>query len=172
ALSGSEKGEPIGMLLSPAISLPLPAADLSRQHSGSLFTSFLTAPLQSLVLLLGLNGFDIEKDLYSKAEKLLQSSSNEWGSLLAASDNLDPVWSQILCDPFLRRLLLRFVFCRAVLFLYAQSSNKIEFVPECMPPLPEVVSPVSSTCHALVAQLADIFGATDRFILPVTTHLP
>ncbi|XP_073022226.1 uncharacterized protein [Primulina eburnea] len=172
AMSGSEKGEPVAMLLSPAISLPLPAVELSRQHSGSLFTSFLTAPLQSLVLLLGLNGSDIEKDVYGKAEKLLQSSSNEWGSLLAASDNLDPVWSQILSDPFLRRLLLRFIFCRAVLSLYSQSSNKIELVPECIPRLPEVFSPRSSICQALVGQLADIFGATHRFIFPVTTRLP
>ncbi|XP_075519282.1 LOW QUALITY PROTEIN: uncharacterized protein LOC142553144 [Primulina tabacum] len=172
AMSGSEKGEPVAMLLSPAISLPLPAVELSRQHSGSLFTSFLTAPLQSLVLLLGLNGSDIEKDVYGKAEKLLQSSSNEWGSLLAASDNLDPVWSQILSDPFLRRLLLRFIFCRAVLWLYSQSSNKIELVPECIPRLPEVFSPMSSICQALVGQLADIFGATHRFIFPVTTRLP
>lgn len=133
-MSGAEKGEPAAILLSPATSLPFPAVESSRQPSGSLFTSFLTAPLQSFILLLGFTGSDIEKvcfscsyllrnssielyhlkrmlwfqDLYSTAEKLLQSSLNKLGSLLAASDNLDPVWAQILTDSFLRRLLLRY----------------------------------------------------------------
>lgn len=47
------------------------------------------------------------QDVYDKADKLLSSSLNEWGLLLAASDNLNPVWAQILGDPFLRRLILR-----------------------------------------------------------------
>ncbi|KAL0410889.1 UNVERIFIED_CONTAM: protein SCAI [Sesamum latifolium] len=107
AMSGAEKGETVALLLSPATSLPLPAVESCRLPSGSLFTSFLTAPLQSFILLLGFTGSDIEKDLYSKAENLLQSSLNKLGSSLAAADNLDPVWAQILPDPFLRRLLLR-----------------------------------------------------------------
>lgn len=49
------------------------------------------------------------QDMYNKAEKLLSSSLNQWGSLLASSDNLNPVWAQILSDPFLRRLLLRYI---------------------------------------------------------------
>ncbi|KAG8363520.1 hypothetical protein BUALT_Bualt19G0031000 [Buddleja alternifolia] len=164
AMSGAEKGEPVAMLLSPATSLPLPAVESSRQPSGSLFTSFLTAPLQSFILLLGFAGSDIEKDLYSKAEKLLQSSLNKLGSLLAAADNLDPVWAQILSDIFLTRLLLRFVFCSAVLSLYSPSSNKIEFQPECMPCLPDIVSPMSSTCQTVVSRLANLFGASNKFL--------
>ncbi|KAL8542520.1 hypothetical protein ACS0TY_003400 [Phlomoides rotata] len=163
AVSGAEKGEPAAILLSPASSLPLPAVESSRQPSGSMFTSFLTAPLQSFILLLGFTGSDIEKDLYSTAEKLLQSSLNKLGSLLAAADNLDPVWAQILTDSFLRRLLLRFIFCRAVLSLYSPSLDKIEFVPECMPCLPEVMAPTSSTCQTVVLKLANLFGVTNRF---------
>ncbi|KAL0308776.1 UNVERIFIED_CONTAM: protein SCAI [Sesamum radiatum] len=164
AMSGAEKGEPVALLLSPATSLPLPAVESSRLPSGSLFTSFLTAPLQSFVLLLGFTGSDIEKDLYSKAENLLQFSLNKLGSSLAAADNLDPVWAQILPDPFLRRLLLRFIFCRAVLSLYSPSFNKIEFHPECMPCLPEVMSPMNSTCQTVVLQLANLFGVTNKFL--------
>lgn len=48
------------------------------------------------------------QDTYTEAEKLLSSSLNDWGSTLATSDNLDLVWAQILRDPFLRRLLLRY----------------------------------------------------------------
>ncbi|CAA0820702.1 Protein of unknown function (DUF3550/UPF0682 [Striga hermonthica] len=162
-LSGSEKGEPVAVLLSPATSLLLPAVESSRQSNGSLFTSFLTAPLQSFVLLLGFSGSDMENDLCSKADKLLQSSLSELGSLLATAVNLDPVWAQILADPFLRRLLLRFVFTRAVLSLFSPSFNKPEFLPECMPCLPEVMSPISPTCQEIVLQLADLFGATSKF---------
>lgn len=48
------------------------------------------------------------QDLLNTAEKLLSSSLNQWGQLLATSDNLNAVWAQILSDPFLRRLLLRY----------------------------------------------------------------
>lgn len=60
ALSGSEKGESVIMLLSPAMSLPIPTVDSSRQLSGSSFTSFLTVPLQAFVLMLGFTGSDID----------------------------------------------------------------------------------------------------------------
>ncbi|XP_049409320.1 uncharacterized protein LOC125872610 [Solanum stenotomum] len=163
ALSGSEKGESVAMLLSPAMSLPIPTVDSSRQPSGSSFTSFLTIPLQAFILMLGFTGSDIDMDMYDKADKLLSSSLNEWGLLLAASDNLNPVWAQTLGDPFLRRLILRFIFCRTVLVLYAPTFNKTEFLPECIPSLPDAFLPTSDTCQRIVLQLADIFGATSKF---------
>lgn len=55
---------------------------------------------------------------FSNAEKLLSSSLNEWGLALATCDSLSPVWGQILCDPFLRRLLLRFVHYTQVLYCW------------------------------------------------------
>lgn len=62
SISGAEKGEPAGLLLSPSISVPISAVDSSRQPSasGSLFTIFLTAPLQAFCLLLGIFGSDVE----------------------------------------------------------------------------------------------------------------
>lgn len=163
ALSGSEKGESVAMLLSPAISLPISTVDSSRQPSGSSFTSFLTIPLQAFILMLGFTGADIDMDMYGKADKLLSSSLNEWGLLLAASDNLNSVWAQTLGDPFLRRLILRFIFCRTVMALYAPTFNKTEFLPECIPSLPDAVLPTSDTCQRTVLQLADTFGATNKF---------
>lgn len=57
------------------------------------------------------------QDLFNKAEKLLSSSLNAWGSALATSNTLNPVWAQTLSDPFLRRLLLRYCsFVHNVLF--------------------------------------------------------
>jgi hypothetical protein len=114
-ICGAEKGEPAALLLSPSHTPPLISADFSRQPSGSLFTIFLTSPVQAFCLLSEISASDMETDIFTKAEKLLSSSMNEWASTLATSDTLHPVWSQILKDPFLRRLLLRYKFFFQVL---------------------------------------------------------
>ncbi|GAA0170733.1 hypothetical protein LIER_24931 [Lithospermum erythrorhizon] len=163
-IHGSEKGELIAMLLSPQTSLSLPSVESSRHQSGSPFTSFLTAPLQAFILLIGFSGSDIDMDVYNKAENFLSSSLNEWGSLLATSNDINPVWSQILNDPILRRLILRFIFCRAVLALYAPSFEKTEFLPECVPSLLDSVLPSEDVCQTSIFQLASIFGATSKFV--------
>ncbi|KAL5072489.1 hypothetical protein RYX36_011473 [Vicia faba] len=125
---------------------------------------FLTAPLQSFYLLLGFSGTDIDLDLYNKAETLLSSSLNNWGMALASSDTLDPVWGQVLGDPFIRRLLLRFIFCQTVLTLYAPVYNQNEFLPTCLPSLPTLVMPPSYTYQSVILHLTSIFSATKHFI--------
>ncbi|KAL7258442.1 hypothetical protein ACSBR1_004549 [Camellia fascicularis] len=166
AINGAEKGEPAALLLSPSSSSIMP------HPNGSLFTSFLTAPLQAFCLLLGISGSDSETDTCNKAENLLSSLLNDWGMTLAASDTLDPVWAQVLSDPFLRRLLLRFIFCRTVLTLYAPTFNKKEFLPECMPCLPEAVLPLAATSQTGILQIANLFGATNSFIFSEGITLP
>ncbi|KAL0008288.1 hypothetical protein SO802_009790 [Lithocarpus litseifolius] len=172
AIVGAEKGEPVAVLLSPSSSSPIAAADSSRHTSGRLFTIFLTAPLQAFCLLLGHSGSDIDMDLFNKAEKLLSSSLNAWGSALATSNTLNPVWAQTLSDPFLRRLLLRFLFCQAVLTLYAPTFNKKEFHPMCMPPLPASVLPTTTNSQMVVMQIASIFNAVNNFIFSEEVVLP
>lgn len=54
AIKGAEKGEPAAILLSPCSSPPI------HHASGSLFTMFLTSPLQAFYLLLGFSGSDSE----------------------------------------------------------------------------------------------------------------
>ncbi|KAI3681399.1 hypothetical protein L6452_36194 [Arctium lappa] len=162
ALNREVKGEPVAMLLSPSSSNG--AVD-PRQPSGSPFTSFLTAPLQAFLALLGLSGSDIQMDKLNEAEKVICSSLNLWGETLASSDMLHPVWAQVLGDPFLRRLLLRFIFCRAVLALYAPTFNKKEYLPKCSPALPDSVLPMTPSSYAAVRQLTNIFGATTMFNL-------
>ncbi|KAJ9567457.1 hypothetical protein OSB04_003423, partial [Centaurea solstitialis] len=49
---------------------------------------------------------DIQMDKLNEAEKVICSSLNLWGDMLASSDTLHPVWAQVLGDPFLRRLIL------------------------------------------------------------------
>ncbi|KAL4599231.1 hypothetical protein ACB092_11G113000 [Castanea dentata] len=172
AIVGAEKGEPVAMLLSPSSSSPIAAADSSRHTSGRLFTIFLTAPLQAFCLLLGHSGSDIDMDLFSKAEKLLSSSLNAWGSALATSNTLNPVWAQTLSDPFLRRIILRFLFCQAVLTLYAPTFNKKEFHPMCIPPLPVSVLPTTTNSQMVVMQIASIFNAVNNFIFSEEVVLP
>lgn len=60
AISGAEKGERAALLLSPNCSFPIGSSDVSRHSVGSLFTIFLTAPLQAFCLLLDISGSDIE----------------------------------------------------------------------------------------------------------------
>ncbi|KAJ9179821.1 hypothetical protein P3X46_008140 [Hevea brasiliensis] len=172
AVNGAEKGEPAAIAISPRCSISLNAAESSRHQSGSLFTLFLTTPLRAFCLLIGLSGSDIEMDTYNMAEKLLSSSLNDWGSTLANLDALDPVWAQILGDPFLRRLLLRFIFCRAVLTLYASSFGRKEWIPECMPHLPASLLPTAIASQTVVLQMANIFSATKKFIFSEGTVLP
>ncbi|KAF2288093.1 hypothetical protein GH714_004354 [Hevea brasiliensis] len=155
AVSGAEKGEPAAIAISPRCSISLNAAESSRHQSGSLFTLFLTTPLRAFCLLIGLSGSDIEMDTYNMAEKLLSSSLNDWGSTLANLDALDPVWAQILGDPFLRRLLLR-----------------KEWIPECMHHLPASLLPTAIASQTVVLQMANIFSATKKFIFSEGTVLP
>ncbi|OVA02941.1 Protein of unknown function DUF3550/UPF0682 [Macleaya cordata] len=166
AIHGAEMGEPAAMLLSPTSPSPATSAavDSSRHTSGSQFSMFLTAPLQAFCLLLGFSGSNINMDAYNEADKLLTSSLNEWGLILAKSDTLDPVWAQVLCDPFLRRILLRFIFCRVVLALYAPTFNKKEFLPDCLPHLPDSVLPTTTASQTAILQIANTFGVSNHFI--------
>ncbi|XP_004510175.1 uncharacterized protein [Cicer arietinum] len=162
-ITGAKKGESVAMLLSPSC-LPPIASDCSHSSNGSLFTMFLTAPLQAFCVLLGFSGSDIDLDLYNKAEMVLSSALNNWGLALASSDMLDSVWGQVLGDPFIRRLLLRFIFCQTVLTFYAPVYNKNEFLPTCVPSLPTPVLPPSYSYQSVIRHLAGIFGATKYFI--------
>ncbi|WCJ27710.1 hypothetical protein M5689_009436 [Euphorbia peplus] len=172
AVSGAEKGETAAILLSPSCSIPLNVVESSRHQSGSLFTLFLTTPLQAFCLLIGLSGSDIEMDAFNRAETLLSSTMKDWGSSLASSDTLDPVWAQVMGDPFLRRLLLRFLFCRAVLTLYGPCFGKKEYHPECIPLLPAFLAPSSAASQTVILQIANIFGATKKFMFSEGTVLP
>ncbi|KAL6130356.1 hypothetical protein ACLB2K_068736 [Fragaria x ananassa] len=172
AINGVQKGETAAMLLSSSFSYQASGVGSFRQPSGSLFTLFLTAPMQAFCLLLGMSGADIDMDIYNKAEKLLSSSLSDWGSTLATSDTIDPVWAQVLTDPFLRRLILRFIFCRAVLSLYASTFNKKEFIPKSVPSLPASFLPTTFACQTVILQIANVFGASTKFIFSEGLVLP
>ncbi|KAJ1702577.1 hypothetical protein LUZ63_002356 [Rhynchospora breviuscula] len=152
-LHGAERGEPAAMLLSPS------ASPSDSTSSGSLFTYFLTAPLQAFCYLVGLSS-EFYATIYSEAEQVLSSTLAEIEEMLCTSKGINSVWAQVLPDPFLRRLILRFIFCRGVLHNYSKEKDNAH-LPVCVPSLPEAVSPTSVTRHVLL--LAEKLEVVDRF---------
>lgn len=173
SIHGAEKGETAAMLLSPSSrSSALGFSGDSARQSGSQFTMFLTAPVQAFCSLIGKNGLDIDRDAYNKAEELLSLSLNEWATTLVASSSLDPVWIEVVGDPLLMRLLLRFIFCRATLSLLKASGSKAECLPSCVPPLPESVGGESMLSQCCVMRVASFLGAADQFSFAEVTTWP
>lgn len=60
AISGAEKGEQAALLLSPRCSAPTGANDSCRQSNGTLFTMFLTSPLQAFCILVGISSSEVD----------------------------------------------------------------------------------------------------------------
>ncbi|XP_066397456.1 uncharacterized protein [Miscanthus floridulus] len=158
AIHNAEKGEPAALLLSPRTSSAMPGVE-STAH-GSQFTYFLTAPMQAFCQLAGITS-DIDTDTYANAENILFSALEEYEGILCTSVGLNNVWGQILPDPFLRRLILRFIFCRAVLFYF--HSDEHEHLPTCLPSLPESVSPNAEAIRTPILSLAENLVVSDRF---------
>ncbi|KAI3989688.1 hypothetical protein MKX01_009180 [Papaver californicum] len=164
ALHGAERGETAALLLSPrkpAFWGLSTAGDPSK--NGSQFTLFLTAPLQAFCQLVGLSCSDIDKEVYSQADEILSSAFSEWEIKLCKPYSLDLVWAQVLPDPFLRRLILRFIFCRSSLYLFCLREDGEEYLPDCLPKLPDDVSPSSEAIQSNILQLSECLGVTNHF---------
>ncbi|RZS06334.1 hypothetical protein BHM03_00036976 [Ensete ventricosum] len=57
-----------------------------------------------------------------------------------------------------------FIFCKAVLALYAPTRHREEFLPDCLPHLPDTVNPESAISQSAVMQLADFLGVANQFV--------
>ncbi|PKA66243.1 hypothetical protein AXF42_Ash006940 [Apostasia shenzhenica] len=160
------KGMTMAILLSPVSEAPVVgySDESARTQNTSQFTMFLTAPVQAFCLLLGISGMNIEKETYDNADKVFSSSIDELERASLESDELHPTWFEVLGDPFLRRFLLRFIFCRAVLALYSSTCRQQSFLPSCIPDLPDSVSPESELCKSAVLQLANFFDSGRCFV--------
>uniref|UniRef100_A0A0D9XEP6 Protein SCAI n=1 Tax=Leersia perrieri TaxID=77586 RepID=A0A0D9XEP6_9ORYZ len=155
----AEKGEPVALLLSPRIASAMPGAESTG--NGSQFTYFLTAPMQAFCQLAGITS-DIDSDTYANAETILLSALEQYEGILSTSVGLNNVWGQILPDVFLRRLIIRFIFCRAVIFYFHPEENG-EHLPTCLPSLPASVSPNAEAIMAPILELAENLVVSDRF---------
>lgn len=161
-LHGAERGEPAALLLSPLKPAfkNLFAVDTSR--CGSQFTFFLTAPLQAFCQMVGLTSANSDMDFYNDAEEILSIAFSEWEVILCTSKGLDLVWAQVLSDPFLRRLILRFIFCRSVLSVFCPLEDD-QYLPICLPHLPNSVSARSEVVQSAVIRLANHLKVADCF---------
>ncbi|CAH2076084.1 unnamed protein product [Thlaspi arvense] len=160
----AERGEPVALLLSPLKpSLENSSADDTAELNGSQFTFFLTAPLQAFCQMMGLSNSDPDLEVYDEAESILSASFSEWETILLTSKVLNLVWAQVLPDPFLRRLILRFIFCRSVLTSFSHTKDNDPCLPQCHPNLPDSVSPICKPVQSAVQRLADHLGVAKSF---------
>jgi hypothetical protein len=162
-IHGEERGEPAALLLSP---LNQTFNEQNQNPNGSQFTFFLTAPLQAFCHLVGLNGTqssDNDSEMYNEAESIISSMFSEWEVILCTTTNLDLVWAQVLSDPFLRRLILRFIFCRAVLAHFGHHEYSKDHLPVCLPELPGSFSPSTKIVRSAIIRLADRLKVIDSF---------
>lgn len=162
-MHGAERGEPAALLLSPLRPAFKDPSDADLTQNGSQFTFFLTAPLSAFCQLVGLSYSETEADVYNDAEDILSTAFSEWEVILCTSTSLDLVWAQVLSDPFLRRLILRFIFCRSVLYFFCPPEDSEQCLPTCLPSLPDSVSPESEVVQAAVFRLAKHLRAADCF---------
>lgn len=162
-IHGAEKGETAALLLSPLRPAFKDPSSADTTQYGSQFTFFLTAPLQAFCQMVGISSSDAHVDIYNDAESILSTSFSEWEVLLCTSTSLDLVWAQVLSDPFLRRVILRFILCRCVLFLFFPLEASEQYLPVCLPQLPSSFSPKSKVVETCVRRLANHLGVADYF---------
>lgn len=159
-LHGAERGEAAAILLSPLKSSVINA---NLPLNGSQFTLFLTDPLQAFCQVVGLFYSKDDIEVQKVADKILSTAFSRWEVIICKSTILDLVWAQVLPDPFLRRLILRFIFCRSVLALSCRQEDSDKYLPICLPELPDFVSPTSEVVQSCVFQLASHFDVSDFF---------
>ncbi|XP_039054082.1 protein SCAI-like [Hibiscus syriacus] len=154
-LHGAERGEKAALLLSPLKPFfnDPSAADISQ--NGSQFTFFLTAPLQAFCQMVGFSLSDSDMEVLDASQSILSTAFSKWEVILCKSPNLDLVWGQVLSDPFLRRIIVRFIFFRAVLSAICPAEGGDQFLPLCLPELPNSLSSKSDVVRSSVIQLAD-----------------
>ncbi|KAH1237041.1 Protein SCAI [Glycine soja] len=161
-LHGAERGETAALFLSPLRPIFKNPSDVNS-NSGSQFTYFLTAPLSAFCQMIGLTPNEADTDVYNEAENIIANAFTEWEIILCSSTTMDLVWAQVISDPFLRRLILRFIFCRSVISFFCTPEESEQYLPLCLPYLPSSVAPTSEAVRSAVVQLAMHFDVADSF---------
>ncbi|CAJ1938157.1 unnamed protein product [Sphenostylis stenocarpa] len=161
-LHGAERGETAALFLSPLRPIFKNPSDVNS-NNGSQFTFFLTAPLSAFCQMIGIFPNEADTDLYNEAENIIANAFTEWEIILCSSTTMDLVWAQVISDPFLRRLILRFIFCRSVISFFCPPEESDQYLPLCLPHLPSSVAPTSEAVRSAVVQLAMHFDVADSF---------
>ena len=81
----------------------------------------------------------------------------EWGENLALLAGLEwnDAWVGMFGDVLLRRLILRFLLCRAALTLHRDYGKIDDLQPTCFPPFPKVCPGSAYWCISLAAHSAE-----------------
>ncbi|XP_076893554.1 uncharacterized protein LOC143545572 [Bidens hawaiensis] len=166
-LHGAERGEPAALLLSPLKPTfkSQTSGDINTTQNVSQFTLFLTAPLRACWQMFGLTFSENEVDVMEDAESIVSAAFAEWEVILCTSTNLDLVWAQVLSEPLLRRIILRFILCRSLLTLFGREEDNDDYVLICLPQLPESVSAGAEVVQSAVMKLAEHLKVSDCFRL-------
>ncbi|KAL1569661.1 protein SCAI-like [Salvia divinorum] len=154
-LHGAERGEPAALFLSPLSPSFKNSSAIDSVRHGSQFTFFLSAPLLAFCQLVDYNVTEDNMNMYNRTESILSTAFSKWEQILYTSTDLDLVWAQLLSDPFLRRLILRFIFCHFVLTLFYNGEKGDQYFPICIPELRSSVSANSKVVQPATIQLAD-----------------
>lgn len=163
-LHGAERGETVALLLSPLLpSHKNPGGIDDGTHNGSQFTFFLAAPLLAFCELVGLNSSNDNQEVFDDADRIVSTAFAEWEVTLCSSTSINLAWAQVLSNPLLRRLILRFIFCRAVLTLFSVRGNSDQYLPSCLPELPDFVAPHSEVVLPSIIRLASCLGVASCF---------
>ncbi|XP_071701950.1 uncharacterized protein [Rutidosis leptorrhynchoides] len=162
-LHGSERGEPAALLLSPLKPTFKSQSGADITQKGSQFTLFLTAPLRACWQMFGLTFSDDEMDVMEDAESIVSAAFAEWEIILCTSASIDLVWAQVLSEPLLRRIILRFILCRSMLKYFSRREDSGPYIPVCLPELPDSVSPQSEVVQSAVIRLADQLNVSHCF---------
>ncbi|KAK8717348.1 hypothetical protein V6N13_044619 [Hibiscus sabdariffa] len=162
-LHGAERGEKAALLLSPLRPVFKDPSHADITQNGSQFTFFLTAPLQAFCQTVGFSLSDCTTEVLNTAENILSTAFSKWEVILCKSPSLDLVWAQVLSDPFLRRLIIRFIFCRAVLYAFCPPEESDQYLPVCLPQLPTSLSAKADAVQSSVSKLATHLKVADCF---------
>ncbi|KAI4387125.1 hypothetical protein MLD38_004979 [Melastoma candidum] len=163
AIHGAERGEPAALFLSP----PRPACqkllDVDSGEKGSQFTLFLTSPVLAFCQMGGVSLLDSDEDILGDAEGILGTFFAEWEVILCKSKDLNFVWAQAFSDPFIRRLILRFIFCRSAVFFFCHGEGDEYDLPICLPDIPGSVSPNTQIMRSAIIRVANHFQVTQSY---------
>ncbi|CAM6101476.1 unnamed protein product [Calypogeia fissa] len=178
-ISGHERVESAALLLSPTVQVADdkgPSSASPAHSGGNLFTFFLTAPVPAFCRVVGVSStsqpLKLQPGILEQLEKIVSELASNFGESLASSPTIDPTWGRIIGDPFLRQMVFRFVLCRATFSLHTLYHNRLEYIPRCLPKLPEEASPTQRIVELGVFQLATNLGVVDQFIFSPSTLSP
>ncbi|GBF98670.1 hypothetical protein Rsub_11664 [Raphidocelis subcapitata] len=162
-LEGHEVSRPLFCMMAPAVRPPELG---SAAKTGGLLTHFLSLPLSAVCVVAG-NTNPTGQQL-AELQSTLNSVTAEWAAALlqalapGGSGSGSP-WAGPLRDALLRRLVLRFVLCRAIITLHGTVGPNAAHHPTCFPQLPGELDPGAPEIASGVARLVACLGRSYAF---------